>query len=71
MGFYERLLKKAEKTGKNRRREREAMLRRLGRKPKPPGKRPPETGLAVPAIPPRGPLPLQGGAQAPLEFDRD
>ncbi|MFA9200852.1 MAG: hypothetical protein ACEQR8_06635 [Cypionkella sp.] len=23
---------------------------------------------AVPAIPPRGPLPLQGGAEAPLEF---
>jgi hypothetical protein len=34
------------------------------------GKRkPPEAGIALPAIPPRGPLPLQGGAEAPLEFD--
>lgn len=34
------------------------------------GKRkPPEAGLPVPAIQPRGPLPLQGGAEAPLEFD--
>jgi hypothetical protein len=33
------------------------------------GKRkPPEAGIAVPAIPPRGPQPLQGGAEAPLEF---
>lgn len=32
-------------------------------------KRPPEAGLAMPAVPPRGPLPLQGGAEAPLEFD--
>ena len=30
---------------------------------------PPEAGLPVPAIPPRGPLPLQGGAEAPLKFD--
>ncbi len=30
--------------------------------------KPPEAGLAVPAVPPRGPLPLQGGAEAPLEF---
>ena len=33
--------------------------------------KPPEAGIAVPAIPPRGPLPLSGGAEAPLEFDRD
>ena len=32
-------------------------------------RRPPEAGEFIPAIPPRGPLPLQGGAQAPLEFD--
>ena len=32
-------------------------------------RKPPEAGLPVPAIPPRGPLPLQGGAEAPLEFD--
>lgn len=36
------------------------------------GKRkPPEAGLPVPAIPPRGPLPLQGGAEAALESDFD
>ena len=39
------------------------------RRVKPRGKRkPPEAGLAVPAVPPCGPLPLQGGAEAPLEF---
>ena len=32
-------------------------------------RKPPESGLSVPAIPPRGPLPMQGGAAAPLEFD--
>jgi hypothetical protein len=31
--------------------------------------RPPEAGLPVPAIPPCGPLPKQGGAEAALEFD--
>jgi hypothetical protein len=30
---------------------------------------PPEAGLAQPAIPPRGPLPKQGGAAAALDFD--
>lgn len=34
-------------------------------------RKPPEAGIAMPAVPPRGPLPLQGGAEAPLEFDRD
>lgn len=34
-----------------------------------PRRRPPEAGLAVPAIPPRGPLPMQGGAAAPLDFE--
>jgi hypothetical protein len=33
-------------------------------------RKPPEAGLPVPAIPPGGPLPKQGGAAAPLEFDR-
>jgi hypothetical protein len=33
-----------------------------------PRRRPPEAGLSVPAIPPRGPLPRQGGAAAPLDF---
>lgn len=36
--------------------------RRSGRR------KPPDAGIAVPAIPPRGPLPLQGGAEAPLDF---
>jgi hypothetical protein len=30
-------------------------------------RRPPEAGLSVPAIPPRGPLPLEGGAEAPFD----
>lgn len=30
-------------------------------------RKPPEAGLAVPAIPSRGPLPLEGGAEAPLD----
>ncbi len=43
----------------------EALLKAL----QPKGKRkPPEAGLPVPAIPPRGPLPLQGGAEAPLDY---
>jgi|GEM_PF-6824628 len=31
-------------------------------------RRPPEAGLPQPAVPPKGPLPLQGGAEAPLDF---
>ena len=31
-------------------------------------RKPPEAGLAVPAVPPQGPLPMQGGAEAPLDF---
>ena len=31
-------------------------------------RKPPEAGLAVPAVPPKGPLPRQGGAEAPLDF---
>ncbi len=38
---------------------------RLGRR------KPPEAGLPVPAVPPRGPLPMQGGAEAPLDFSAD
>jgi hypothetical protein len=30
-------------------------------------RKPPEAGLAVPAVPSRGPLPLEGGAEAPLD----
>jgi hypothetical protein len=32
-------------------------------------RKPPEAGIVVPAVPPNGPLPKQGGAEAPLEFD--
>jgi hypothetical protein len=32
-------------------------------------RKPPEAGLPVPAVPPRGPQPSSGGAEAPLEFD--
>ena len=34
-----------------------------------PRRKPPEAGIAVPAVPPNGPLPKTGGAEAPLEFD--
>ena len=33
-------------------------------------RKPPEAGIPVPAIPPTGPLPMQGGAEAPLDFER-
>ena len=32
-------------------------------------RKPPESGLPVPAVPPRGPLPKLGGAEAPFDFD--
>lgn len=45
-------------------------LDRLGRGPGASRRRrPPEAGLPVPAVPPEGPQPHQGGAAAPLEFD--
>ena len=45
-------------------------LARLGQGPGPSRRpKPPESGLPVPAVPPQGPLPKQGGAAAPLEFD--
>ena len=34
-------------------------------------RRPPESGLPVPAVPPKGPLPKQGGAAASLDFGLD
>lgn len=34
-------------------------------------RKPPEAGLPVPAIPPRGPNPMQGGAAAALDFGAD
>lgn len=42
----------------------ERLVRRSSRR-RPPGM------AAAPAEPPRGPLPLQGGAEAPLEFGED
>lgn len=50
------------------RRERDERIRRYARK-RPPRRKPPAAGIAAPAVPPRGPVPLQGGAEAPLEFD--
>lgn len=35
---------------------------------KPRRRKPPEAGLPVPAVPPHGPLPRQGGAAAALDF---
>jgi hypothetical protein len=32
-------------------------------------RRPPEAGIAAPVVPPRGPLPLQGGAAARLDAE--
>lgn len=34
-----------------------------------PRRKPPEAGIAVSAVPPGGPRPKQGGAEAPLDFD--
>lgn len=36
-----------------------------------PFRKPPESGIPVPAVPPGGPPPKQGGAEAPLDFGRD
>ena len=43
-------------------------LKQLNRGSGPPRRKPPESG-PVPAVPPQGPQPNQGGAAAPLEFD--
>lgn len=43
-----------------------AILEAGNRKPR----KPPEAGMPVPAVPPRGPLPKTGGAEAPLDFER-
>lgn len=34
-----------------------------------PKRKPPEAGMAVPAVSPKGPLPKQGGAEAPIAFE--
>jgi len=41
-----------------------AMMKRIQRANR---RKPPETGVAIPAVPPKGPLPLEGGAEAPLD----
>ena len=33
-------------------------------------RKPPEAGISIPAVPPSGPKPKSGGAEAPLEFDQ-
>ncbi|MFM7348573.1 MAG: hypothetical protein ACKO01_03690 [Erythrobacter sp.] len=44
-------------------------LRDVMRSAPPRRRKPPEAGLPVPAVPPRGPVPLKGGAAARVEFD--
>ncbi|MDE2560750.1 MAG: hypothetical protein KGL48_00755 [Sphingomonadales bacterium] len=39
-------------------------MRDIGRKGP---RKPPEAGVPQPAVPPRGPAPLEGGAEAPLD----
>lgn len=53
---------------RGRRERHDVPLPYMGRPLRKPRRKPPEAGLPVPAIPPRGPLPKQGGAEAPLEF---
>ena len=36
-----------------------------------PRHKPPESGAPIPAVPPRGPVPIQGGAAAALDPARD
>lgn len=44
----------------------ERFMRNFRHQPK---RKPPEAGLAVPVEPPRGPMPMEGGAEAPLNFE--
>lgn len=61
-GKKERILLKAEIVHL-----REMMRRLRGGSPR----KPPEAGIPAPAVPPRGPLPKQGGAAAFLDFETD
>ncbi|MEM1195340.1 MAG: hypothetical protein AAGH57_04500 [Pseudomonadota bacterium] len=61
-GKKERILLKAEIVHL-----REIMRRLRGGPPR----KPPEAGIPVPAVPPRGPLPKQGGAAVFLDFETD
>lgn len=63
---YARLLGEARASIAQRAAERSALMQRLGAR----RRKPPEAGLAIPAVPPRGPLPRQGGAAAALNFGR-
>ena len=68
--FLQDALRYAERMLKALGAERDALRRQLlqaGLRPKSGKRKPPEAGLSIPAVPPRGPLPLQGGAEAPLE----
>lgn len=47
--------------------DREAMMQRITPPKRRRPRKPPEAGLPVPAIPPRGPAPLQGGTAAALD----
>lgn len=65
MSLIERLFGRAPRPGR-RDLKRELSLHALEDRLGKPKRRPPEAGSAMPAVPPRGPLPLQGGAEAPL-----
>ena len=72
MKRYQRLLREARRLVRDGgQANRETVLRRLGQWPPKPPKPPKPRSGSAPALvePPRGPLPLQGGAEAPLEFD--
>ena len=70
MSFYDKLLRRAASADVRRQWKHARAMRRIGLTRNPDRKKPPESGIAVPVVPPRGPLPLHGGAEAPLEFDR-
>ena len=78
MKFYQRLLLDAargviERAAQSRERHArvEDIVAAAANRKRPPRRRPPESGIMVPAIPPRGPLPMPGGAEAPLDFEAD
>lgn len=64
---YVRLLGGARASIAARAAERAALMQRLGAR----RRRPPEAGIAVPAVPPRGPVPKLGGAAASLRFEAE
>ena len=75
VSFYDKLLQRAERNKERQlrrsdrlRKRADEMLQALNLK-RSRKRRPPEAGIPVPAVPPKSPLPKQGGAEAPLEFD--